>query len=127
MSTPFKLYLPPSGGAGGVVNGFADATQYVAVTNATTSQVSVSGKCLGDYLSHVVISPISSASNAFSVLDGTTVICATTNTITAAAVQLVPISVHMGVVASSTKGFNVTAGAGVIVTCVGRFGGAVNP
>lgn len=123
MTTPFKLNAPVNGSHGS----FVDATQYAVVSNGTTVQVSVSGKCLGDYLSHVVVCPLSSANNAFTVFDGTTVICATTNTITAAAVQLVPVSVHVGVVASSTKGFNVTAGSGVSVTCVGRFAGGVNP
>lgn len=123
MTTPFKLNAPVNGAR----DSFVDATQYAVVSNGTTVQVSVAGKCLGDYLSHVVVCPLSSANNAFTVFDGTTVICATTNTITAAAVQLVPVSVHVGIVSSSTKGFNVTAGSGVSVTCVGRFAGAVNP
>lgn len=125
MTTPFKLNTPITGSP--IKDSFIDATQYVVVSNASTSQVSVSGKALGDYLSHVVVCPLSSANNAFTVFDGTTVVCATTNTITAAAVQLVPVCVHMGIVATSSKGFNVTAGSGVSVTCVGRFTGAVNP
>lgn len=125
MTTPFKLNVFPTGSPSR--GDYIEATQYAVVTNATTVQVSVSGKCLGDYLSHVVVCPLSSANNAFTVFDGTTVVCATTNTITAAAVQLVPVCVHMGIVATSSKGFNVTAGSGVSVTCVGRFTGAVNP
>lgn len=123
MTTPFKLNT----GINGTRDSFQDATQYAVVSNGTTVQVSVSGKCLGDYLSHVVVCPLSSANNAFSVFDGTTIVCATTNTITAAAVQMVPVCVHVGIVATSSKGFNVTAGSGVSITCVGRFAGGVNP
>src|SRR5690242_18241550 len=101
MASAFKLNVPVNGG--GNVEYFSDCSQYVVVAaSATTSQVSVSGKCLGDYLDHIIINPGTTAQGLVSILDGTTVIASCPAAVTAGT-YFYPVQVDIGLPASPPR------------------------
>src|SRR6185369_11747211 len=101
-----------------------DASQYKLVAaSQTTAQVSVSNDgCPGrDYLDRLVITAASTgAPGTVTLIDGTTNV-GVYGFVAAGMVTLTQI-VELGILATSTKGFNITTGTSVSVVAVGRFG-----
>jgi hypothetical protein len=88
----------------------------------TTGNISVAGDGVPgrDYLSHIVVTAASTAAPGLvTILDGTTTLLVHGWNATVAT-ELVQ-TIDIGVVAESTKGFQVTTGTSVSVLVVGRF------
>lgn len=90
----------------------------------TTAQISTSGDAaVGDYLSHVIVVPASSAAAGLTILDGSTALItiptlAGTGTGTT---RPAPYVVECGLTATSTKGWVITTGAAISCAAVGLF------
>jgi hypothetical protein len=100
-------------------------SQYVTVAaSQTTKQISTSGDgAVGDYLSHVVVVPASSAAAGITILDGSTAVI-TVPTFAGSGTGTVcppPFVVGCGMVCTSTKGWVITTGASISAVAVGRF------
>jgi hypothetical protein len=100
-------------------------SQYRTVAaSQTTAQISTSGDAaVGDYLSHVVVVPASTAAAGVTVLDGSTAVI-TVPTFAGTGTGTVcppPFTLNCGMVATSTKGWVITTGAAISVVAVGRF------
>ena len=95
----------------------------IAASQTTANISNGSGDCRGDYIHHIVCIPASSAAAGWTLLDGTTnVMVVPTMAGTGTGVQLqMPYTVHLGISATSTKGFNITTAANNSVVVVGRF------
>jgi hypothetical protein len=96
-------------------------SQYVAVAaSQTTAQVSRinDGTANRDYLHQLIVVPASSAVGAVTVFDGTTALVSIP---ALAGGDSKPYTLPIGVVCTSTKGFNITTGSSVAVVAVGRF------
>lgn len=102
-------------GGVGVVNG---GNYYVTVAASQTSQVLQSSTgATGDYLSHCVIQPTTTAAGTVIVYDNSTAIFTfTTGTLS----NLVPFTIPVGAV-SRSGAWKVTTGANETATCVGKF------
>lgn len=100
-------------------------SQYkVVLASCSTTQVSTIGdSAVGDYLSHLIVVPASSAAGAVTLFDGTTaVLSIPTVAGTGTGVTCPPpYTVICGMVATSTKAWNITCGAAVHAVAVGRF------
>jgi hypothetical protein len=105
----------PKGGVP-VING---GNTYNTVAASVTAQALTggSGGATGDYLSHCVVQPTTTAAGTITILDNSTVIFTfTTGTLS----NLVPFAIPVG--ANSTSGaWKITTGANETVTCVGKF------
>lgn len=103
-------------GGVGVVNG---GSTYNTVAASQTAQALTGGGggATGDYLSHCLIQPTTTAAGTVTILDNSTVIFTfTTGTLS----NLVPFTIPVG--ANSTGGaWKVTTGANETVTCAGKF------
>ena len=101
-----------------------DASQYkIVAASQTTAQISVSNDgCPGrDYIERLVITAASTAApGTVTLLDGTTNV-GVYGFVAASMVNLTQV-VDLGILATSTKGFNITTGTSVSVVAVGRFG-----
>lgn len=88
----------------------------------TTAQVSVSAdQTKGrDYLHRVIITAVTTAVGAVTVFDGTTSLLVHNAQVTGYTGSNVYVY-EVGVLADSTKGFNVTTGSSISAVCVGRF------
>lgn len=88
----------------------------------TTAQVSTPGDGVpgSDYLSHVIITAVTTAVGAVTVFDGTTSILVHNAQVTGYTGTNV-YYYELDVIAESTKGFNITTGSSISVVAVGRF------
>ncbi len=90
---------------------------YETVAASQTDQVLGELGAAGDYLSHIVIQPTTTAAGTVTVKDGTTVIFTfTTGTLADLSPKTVPFNVT-----SSTGSWKITTGANVAVLAVGDF------
>lgn len=101
-------------------------SNYKAIAaSQTTANISTAGDGVPgrDYIHHIVCIPASSAAAGWTLLDGTTnVMVVPTMAGTGTGVQLqMPYTVHLGITATSTKGFQITTAAANSVVVVGRF------
>ena len=107
---------PPYGIIGGVING-ADTYNTIAATQTTQALTGGSGGATGDYLSHCVIQPTTTAAGTVIIYDNSTAIFTfTTGTLS----NLVPFTIPVGAV-SVSGAWKVTTGANETATCVGKF------
>lgn len=106
----------------GTTNGVAPAgVGYETVAASATAQVLGGSGAVGDYLSHCVIYPVTTAAGAVTVFDNTN--AAATNVITFATgtlSNLAPIPIPVGAI-STAGAWKVTTGTNVTVTCYGKF------
>lgn len=101
---------------GGVING-ADTYNTVAASQTAQALTGGSGGATGDYLSHCVIQPTTTAAGTFIIYDNSTAIFTfTTGTLS----NLVPFTIPVGAV-SVSGAWKVTTGANETATCVGKF------
>ncbi len=106
-------------GGVGVVNG-GSTYQHVAASQ-TAAVLQTSTGAIGDYLSHCVIYPVTTAAGSVTVFDntnaaGTNVIEFATGTLS----NLAPIAIPVGAV-STSGAWKVTTGANETVVCYGKF------
>lgn len=101
-------------GGVGTVNGGSD---YETVAASQTAQALGATGATGDYLSHCVLQPTTTAAGTMTILDNATVIFTfTTGTLS----NLAPIAIPIG--ANSVSGaWKVTTGANETATCFGKF------
>ena len=102
---------------GGVING-ADTYNTIAASQTTPTLTGGSGGATGDYLSHCVILPTTTAAGTVIIYDNSTAIFLTFTTGTLS--NLVPFTIPVGAV-SVSGAWKVTTGANETATCVGKF------
>jgi hypothetical protein len=101
---------------GGVING-ADTYNTIAASQSAQALTGGSGGAIGDYLSHCVIQPTTTAAATVTIADNsTTVFTFTTGTLS----NLVPFTIPVGAV-SVSGAWKITTGANETATCVGKF------
>ena len=116
VQAPIPPQTAPYTIIGGVING-ADTYNTVAASQTTQALTGGSGGTTGDYLSHCVIQPITTAAGTVIIYDNSTAIF----TFTAGTLSnLVPFTIPVGAV-SVSGAWKVTTGANETVTCVGKF------
>lgn len=105
----------PKGGVP-VING-GNTYNTVAASQTAQALTGGSGGATGDYLSHCVVQPTTTAAGTVTILDNATIIFTfTTGTLS----NLVPFAIPVG--ANSVSGaWKITTGANETVTCVGKF------
>lgn len=102
----------------GTTVGGARGTEYEAVPASQTDQPLGATGVVGDYLSHIVIQPTTTAAGTCTVKDGTAVIFTfTTGTLG----DLKPITVPFNAVSINAGGWKVTTGANVAIVAFGDF------
>src|ERR1043165_2468129 len=97
----------------------ADSYKLIAASQ-TTSQLGGGTNAVGDYLDRIIVIPATTAQAACNVCDGPTAVIAIPAMITGA-LSLAPYTIDCGMIATSTKGWNITTGANVSIVAVGAF------
>jgi len=92
--------------------------EYETVAASQTDQPLGATGVVGDFLSHIVIQPATTAAGTCTVKDGTTVIYTFT---TGTLADLKPITVTFNAASVNTGGWKVTTGANVSVLAFGNF------
>lgn len=96
-------------------------SNYETVAASQTAQALGATGATGDYLSHCVIYPVTTAAGAVTVFDNTNAAASNVITFTSGTLSnLAPIALPVGAV-STGGSWKVTTGANVTVTCYGKF------
>lgn len=109
--------VDPLAGSGAPTGGAAAATEYETVAAGQTAQVLGATGAVGDYLSHVVLQPATTAAGTTTILDNATVIFTFT---TGTLADLRPIVVPIGCF-SISGAWKITTGANIAAVGVGNF------
>ncbi len=114
-----QLQLQPDGTL--CVTTFPGGVTYETVAASQTAQVLGTTGAIGDYLSHCVIYPVTTAAGAVTVFDNANAAATNVITFTAGTLSdLAPIPVPVGA-KSTAGGWKVTTSTNVTVTCYGKF------
>lgn len=97
-----------------------EGSAYETVAASQSNQVMGSTGAVGDYLSHVIVSPGTAGCGVVTIFDNATTIVAFPGGGTTALSNLIPFIIPVGI--TSTSGaWKITTGANVTCTAVGRF------
>jgi len=97
-----------------------EGSAYENVPVSTTDQVIGATGAAGDYLSHVIVSPITAACGVVTIKDNATTLISFAGGSTTALSNLIPFAIPVGI--TSTSGaWKITTGANVTCVAVGRF------
>lgn len=95
-------------------------SQYETVAVSQSNQVMGATGATGDYLSHVIVSPITAGCGVVTILDNATAVASFPGGGTTALSNLIPFVIPIGIV-STSGAWKITTGANVTAVGVGRF------